>query len=256
MQRARRGFEAWVGYAFDRRVPEDPGEAWYWEFDSDRWDESAEPHTTVNYLTRLFEDPSRLLQAFSDAQVAQGLGFLINNSHSNHMFALMNPDVAWPERRRCIRAMYLVFERVFAPKCSPRLSHVLTARDPSINPLNGVCYMWWDVCPLQGNAGPTASEDFILETEELIDAGPRVDPFAADLEDEILHVLRETLQLESVACQEAALHGLGHRVYKLSNRVESIVDAYLKRQFPTWPEGELEEHLRGYALAAKRGRVQ
>ena len=116
--------------------------------------------------------------------------------------------------------------------------------------------MWWDVCPLQGNAGPTPSEDFILETEELIDAGPRVDPFAADLEDEILHVLRETLQLESVACQEAALHGLGHRVYKLSNRVESIVDAYLKRQFPTWPEGELEEHLKGYALAAKRGRVQ
>ena len=101
--------------------------------------------------------------------------------------------------------------------------------------------------------GPTAEEDFILATEELVDPGPRVDPHAADLEAEILGILERTLALENVACQEAALHGLGHRHHKHASQVEVIVDTYLRRHLPTWPPDEQGESLRGYALAA-RGR--
>jgi hypothetical protein len=168
----------------------------------------------------------------------------------------MDPSVPWPARQLCIRSMFCVFEQVFARRCSARLQHTLTEPDPTINPLNGVCYMWWDVCPLQGNAGPSASEDFVLETEEVIDEGPAVDPFAADLEDEILEVLRQSLGLDSVACQEGALHGLGHRAYRHPVRVATIVDEFLSRRYPDWPEGALDEALRGYALAARRGYVQ
>jgi hypothetical protein len=249
-------FREWVSYAFDHPVPEDTSDAWYWQADRDHWREAEDPATTVGYLTRLFEEAPRVLQRFTDAQIAQGLYFLINNSLSEHMYPLMDPTVAWPARRRCIRSMYRVFERVFAPRCSPRLSHVLTEHDSTINPLNNVCYMWWDVCPLQGHAGPSEREDFMLETEELVDAGPPVDPFAAELEDEILDVLRRTLELEAIACQEGALHGLGHRAYRHPEPITTIIEEFLRRHYPVWPDEPLGESLRGYALAARQGRVQ
>jgi hypothetical protein len=246
-------FDDWLRYVFDRPVPEEPGEAWYWR-DHAYWDSYAEPATIVRYLGALFEAAPALLQPYSDGQVAQGLGYLINNSLSNYMFPLMDPDVAWAERRRAIRAMYLIFERLFDPKCSPSLAH--TDADPSTNPLNGVCFMWWDVCPLRGHFGPSPEEDFILPTEELFDPGPRVDPHAAELEAEVLRILERTLVLKNVACQEAALHGLGHRHYAHAASVESIVDAYIHRRLPTWPSDEAGEALRGYALAARVGMVQ
>jgi hypothetical protein len=116
--------------------------------------------------------------------------------------------------------------------------------------------MWWDVCPLRGHAGPSPEEDFILPTEELVDPGPRVDPHAAELEAEILSVLERTLALGNVACQEAALHGLGHRSHMHATLVERIVNTYLQREMPSWPSDERGQSLRGYALAARVGRVQ
>jgi hypothetical protein len=249
-------FGEWLRSVFDRPVPEDSRDAWYWHDDDATWEYSADPATVVSYLGQLFDGAAALLQPYSDGQVAQGLGHLINNSLSSYMFPLMDPDVPWAERQRTIRAMYVVFERIFDPKCSPQVPHVRTGSEPAITPLNGVCYMWWDVCPLQGHAGPTPEEDFILATEELVDPGPRVDPHAADLEAEILGILERTLTLDNVACQEAALHGLGHRHHKHATRVETIVDTYIQRRLPTWPPDEQDESLRGYALAVRVGRVQ
>ena len=249
-------FDDWLRHVLDRPVAEHRGDAWYWHAEAEPWEHSPEPGTVVGYLSRLFEGAATLLRPFSDAQAAQGLEYLINNALSNYMFPLMDPDVAWSERRRAIGAMYVVFASVFEPRCSPTLSHTLTEPDPAVNPLNGPCYMWWDVCPLQGNAGPAPEEDFVLPTEELLDPGPRIDPYAADLEDEILGLLERTLALDNVACQEAGLHGLGHRHHKHAASVEAIVDVYLQSRFPAWPPDEQGQSLRGYALAARRGMVQ
>jgi hypothetical protein len=250
-------FEDWLTFVFDRLVPDNASDAWYWhEADPTAWDYSADPGTVVSYLGRLFEGAPVLLERYSDAQVAQGLEYLINNSLSNYMFPLMDPDVEWPARLRAIAAMYVVFEQIFEPNCDPELSHVRTDPAGAINPLNGVCYMWWDVCPLHGHAGPTPEEEFILPWEELVDRGPAVDPHAADLEAEILGVLERSLQLNNVACQEAALHGLGHRYYRHAARVEGIVNRYLDARLPSWPDDEQSQSLRGYALAARSGRVQ
>ena len=252
----RISFDRWVSYAFDHPVPRATAEAWSGQLGTYTWCPYDDPSATVAYLTRLFDDAAGVLEHFSDAQIAQGLMFLINNSLSDHMFPLMDPGVPWPARRRCICAMYAVFEQVLAPRCSPRLLHVLTEADPSINPLNGVCYMWWDVCPLRGNPGPSPSEDFVLDTEQVVDDGPTVDPFAEELENEILEVQRRTLGLESIACMEGALHGLGHRAYRHPDQVGAIIDEFLSRRYPGWPEGALDEMLRGYALAARQGHVQ
>ena len=248
----RLAFDEWVSYTFDHPVPVETSEAWYRQPRTSDWSPYQDPPATVRYLTQLFEDARRVLQHFSDAQIAQGLMFVINNSLSDHMFPLMDPGVAWAARRDCIRSMYSVFVQVFAPRCSPRLLHVLTEHDPTINPLNGVCYMWWDVCPLRGEPAPSASEDFVLDTEEVVDEGPAVDPFAGELENEILELQRRTLGLESIACQEGALHGLGHRAYRHADQVGAIIDEFLGRRYPARPDGALDEMLRGYALAAWR----
>ena len=108
---------------------------------------------------------------------------------------------------------------------------------------------------MTGSAAISPEEDFILDSEELVDHGPRVDPYASELEAEILTILERTLALGNIACQEAALHGLGHRHYQHPEQVEEIVDAYLQEHLPERPRDAEAESLRGYALAAQRGMV-
>ena len=148
-------FDKWVSQVFDHPVPENSSEAWYWNDDRDAgWNYASDAARVVAYLGQLFGNAQRLLRSYSDGQVAQGLEYLYNNSLSNYIFALMDLDVSWPDRRRSIQAIYFVFERVFNQRCSAQLSHTRTASDEATNPLNGACYMWWDTCPLHGQAAP------------------------------------------------------------------------------------------------------
>lgn len=121
-------FEQWVTFVFDHPVP-DPGVPnWYHADDDDSqwWDPSDDPETTVAYLTMLFEQAPSVLAPFSDAQVMQGLWFLVHNACSDHMLALLDTGVPWSERKRCIFSMFILFERFFAPRCSAHLSHADT----------------------------------------------------------------------------------------------------------------------------------
>jgi hypothetical protein len=65
---------------------------------------------------------------------------------------------------------------------------------------------------------------------------------------ECLDVLEFALSLPSVACQESALHGLGHLAFKHRARTAPIVEQYLKRE-------DLPIELRHYAQAARVGYV-
>src|SRR5262249_33104418 len=101
--------------------------------------------------------------------------------------------------------------------------------EPGVNPLNSPCYMWWDITPV-----PSGATD--------ADQGP--------LTDACLSVMERTLALDSIACQENALHGLGHWHSHFPERVESIIDAFLTSDPNIRPE------LRKYALSARGGCVQ
>ena len=95
-------FDEWVLYAFDHPV-DDHRNAWYWNDDAEWWDcPSAQ---TVQFLTQAFENAATVLQPYTDAQLNQGLWFIASNACSNHMFALMDEAVPWPERKRCIQAI-------------------------------------------------------------------------------------------------------------------------------------------------------
>ncbi len=214
-------FADWLRQVFDHPVA-DP--AWYWDLESDF--PMPAPPECVAYLTRLFEEPEFVLAPYSDAQLNQGLWYLVSNCCSNHMLSLVEPEVAWLQRRRGIRAMAAVFERLFARRCSDHLSHI---DDGGASRLNSVCYMWWDIFPAHGQPE---------------------NPAHAEQDAELLAVMRQVLSLDSLPCWESALHGLGHWQMYYPAAVQQAIDDFLARV------GEVRPELREYAECARQGLVQ
>jgi hypothetical protein len=153
-----------------------------------------------------------LLARFSDAQLNQGLWYLVSNSCSDHMFSLIEPAVPMPIRLRVLRSIVPLFEQVMAVRCSPHLCYL---DEPGANPLNDACYMWWDILPIHGR--PDLSERVEFDAEVLI-------------------VLERLLEIEHDACRESALHGLGHWSADYRPQVVAIVDRFLRRTLNLRPE--------------------
>lgn len=220
-QSSTTAFDDWLRQVFDHPVA-DP--AWHWDVEADTAEPA--PPDCVAYLTRLFEEPESALAPYSDAQINQGLWYLVDASCSNYAFSLIEPEVAWPQRRRGLRAMATLFERLFARRCS---EHLLHRDEAGAGPSNPVCYMWWDVFPAHGR--PT-------------------EPAYAAVDVELLAVMQRALALDSLACQESALHGLGHWRLHYPGVVEQTIDEFLARS------GGIRQELREYAECARLGYVQ
>ncbi len=62
-------------------------------------------------------------------------------------------------------------------------------------------------------------------------------------------VMQRVLALDALACQESALHGLGHWHLRYPAEVEGAIDAFLERR------PQLDPRLRQYAFSARRGCV-
>lgn len=214
-------YRGWLDHVFNRPVAKPE---WFWEATTEAGWEPAEADF-LTYVAQTFEGPEAAFRGFSDAQISQGLNFLINPSCSNDMFALKDEKFAWPKRQRVIRAIPTLFRDCFAKRCSPLLSAI---DEQGAGPLNGSCYMWWDVFPLSGDAKNVAQND---------------------LDQEVLAVMQSTLNLDHVACQESALHGLGHWARHYPAQVGKIIDEFLAGNTKLRPE------LKHYALQARTGRV-
>ena len=76
-----------------------------------------------------------------------------------------------------------------------------------------------------------------------------VAPLVPSRDDTLLEVLEARLALDSVACQRAALHGLGHEYSAAPDKVPEIIHRWLQRH-PHAPD-----ELRAYAVQASTGRV-
>ena len=213
-------FEQWLTYVFEHPV-EESGREWYWADDADWW--STPSADAIQFMRHAFEHAGVVLAPYSDAQLNQGLWFLADNACSNHMFALLDPDVPWPARQQCVRSIHNLFEQCFARRCTSHLSHL---DEPGASPLNLVCYMWWDILPIIGQPD---------------------DPERQALDQEILGVMESTLRLDSIPCQESALHGLGHWQRQYPLQVTKIIDTFLKNQ------DSAPEELRTYAMNARTG---
>ena len=212
-------FEEWIRRIFDHPVAEP---AWHWSADYEHV--GLQPRQTVAYTTRLFEHAGVLLAPYTDGQANQGLYFLISPG-SSPLWALNDVEVPVSEKVCCIRAITRVFESCFAARCTPHLSHINESGGGS---LNVVCHMWWDIFVVHGE--PT-------------------NPAHREIDAACLSVMESTLELPSVACQESALHGLGHWILDYPDRCRNIVARFLQRH------PELRPELLEYAERARVGDV-
>jgi hypothetical protein len=213
----------WLNYVFDHAVPFYE-QAWYFESEADWW--QPQPEQAVDYVARLFENPELLADEFSDSQIAQGLYYLIDNGAGAYCRFLTDGSVPIDARTACIEAFSTLFARLFQPRCEPVLSHL---DESGANALNRICYMWWDIMPIGAAAAP-------------IPADP--------IHQGCLAEMRETLRLPNPACQESALHGLGHWAGAYPEFTAATIDAYLAANPKLRPE------LLRYAQAARSGCIQ
>lgn len=257
MELTNLSFDNWIRYVFDHPVDHLMPE-WYWDMNRDSWDELKSPATTVDYMTRLFDHLLDSLAPYTDAQINQGLWFMVNNACSEHMFALMEtsilhktPPATLQNRVACIDAMTTLFRTLFAPRCTPTLGHLSEGG----NPLNSVCYMWWDIMPFSGHYEDTSIiESWELEPKRKAEIiawhQSQNTPESRALEQAMLRVMTHTLELDSDACRESALHGLGHWSLYFGEYVRGVIDDWLSRHSDIRPE------LKKYAQRARHGHIQ
>jgi hypothetical protein len=214
-------FQEFVEFQFGQAVRLH-GNPWYMDTDGDWW--WPEPRTGIAFITRLFSNGPEVLQWFSDAQIAQGLTGLINTMAVGDQPWMRDPVTPSNERASVWVAISRFFADVLAPRSAPTLGHLSEEGEP----LNMVTYMWWESFP--GLANPD-------------------DPQRESVDQAELACLQSLLALDSVACQEAALHGLGHWVHREPRR-EMIIDEYLALSCAVRPE------LVNYANLARSGCIQ
>jgi hypothetical protein len=206
-------YREWLSYLFGREV-KDP--AWYHSPEARPF--SGEPAEIAELFVNTMRHCGSDLAPYCEAQVAQGLQHVINPSCGNVVFALTRKPLSKDQREEVILSLSNLYSDCFTPRCAPFLSHLDEA---GANPLNRVCYMFWDVTPLL--SGPPGA---------------------------VLKVLEAGLKSVNPACQESALHGLGHlpRANGKGKRVEEIIVSYLRSRRPSTA-------LRAYAERAARGAI-
>ncbi len=210
----------WIAHVFDHPVAEP---AWHWALDAPPW--PGAPAELGTLIAETFERAGDRLARFTDGQLAQGFRYLASSSCSDFMFSLVEPEAPREVRLRAFRSFVPLFQQIMAARCSPHLSHL---DERPANPLNGVCYMWWDILPIYGFPE---------------------NPDRAEFDSEVLSVLRQLLAIPHDACRESALHGISEwsGCYPAAG---DIVDEFLAGTPNLRPE------LIRYAIQARHGNVQ
>jgi len=216
-------FDEWLTYIFERP---DGELVTHWSFGEKipYWEVDAT--ITSRYVAQTYEESKTWTKRYSVKQIADGISFT-HSSSLGDVFAVFTDDaIPWDDRRRAIQAITTLYRDCFQILCEPGLSHL---NECSKNPLNGVCYMFWDIFPIYGQA-----EDKTLKERD----------------DECLRVMERTLQIDHEACRESSLHGLGHWALSYRARASSIIEQSLKTV-----RKRLRPELLSYADRAKSGNV-
>lgn len=211
-------YETWLDWTFGRAVTD----GFYPQFVDDNDEPDPMPDIlAVEYLTRLFENSEEALRYYSNRQIACGLwGLGPGDAHCAY-----NRTIPFERRERLIGSVATFFRDFFDPRCLTKLSHLDQVQT---EPLNGICYMWWEVITW---------------------GWTKDDPDAERLSAKDLDVMETVLKLPNLACKESALHGLGHMV-RHNERARTIIDRFLAEELDLCPELEL------YARSAITGCIQ
>jgi hypothetical protein len=179
------------------------------------------PQQEIDFIIQAFEQAEITLKPYSNGQLKQGLWLLAHEMHN--LSDRFGQGVKWDSRQRCIQSFKVLNEQLYAKRCSPETS---AYKNPAPdNPLNMICYMWWDI--------------FAFWESIDADSTNRVDA-------EFLDVMANCLTIDHVAVIEGALHGLSH-IPNRRQQVVTIIDNFLK-QTP-----DLTSELKHYAQASNGG---
>lgn len=179
------------------------------------------PTQHIEYITQAFEDCETLLKPYSNGQINQGLWFLAGDMHD--LSDRFGKVADWDIRQRCIQSFKSLNENMFAKRCSPELSAYKSIAPE--NPLNSICYMWWDIFAFW--------ESLDEKSVNRVDA-------------EFFDVMQFCLSINHVAVLEGALHGLSH-IPNHRNHVKAAINKFLKQHTNLPPD------LKAYAKAADDG---
>ncbi len=177
-------------------------------------------------VCRLLRSPDLLVLKYTEKELNELLWRL--TGETGFFDVIFDPLLALPARLDCASAIAEFYEYVFEIRCSPCLSHGVKSFETEPSPLNSICYMFWDVFPHWG--APERSE-------------------CREVDQVLLGTMEKALRLQNIACQESALHGLGHWHAKYAVEVEQVIDQFLAAQ-PDCIKG-----LKDYALQARCGCV-
>jgi hypothetical protein len=212
-------YQEWLKHIFDHEVSEP---AWHFEMDAPEFKASSTEITEL--IGQTFRSAGEDLNTFTDAQVDQGLWYLVGSSGSNLMHELKSSEVPLAKRRESIGNIFYLYSDCFAKRCAECLGH----QSEEGSQLNSICYMFWDICPITYLEGV---------------------PERQEMEDAILAVLKRTLEINHRACREGAFHGLSEISHTCREKVRVIVDGFLSNN-------KLDDKLLAYALNAREGNVQ
>lgn len=167
------------------------------------------------------------LKIYSNQQVNKGLNHLFDSASDNYVFSFEEADLYYTDIVIALQSIHHLYFDLFNERCDPILSHLDEKTD---NPLNSICYMLWDVTPLAYWPDNPNSKHY----------------YSA-----IATVMEKALNLSNPACIESGLHGLGHIHHEAKERVEQIIDSFLRKNGK-----KLHPDLIQYAKNAKIGYVQ
>ena len=190
---------------FRRHLFDRPLKVTAWYRDVDYEDLDLPIHQCVILATGVFLDIEQIADAYSEQQVAHGLRYLID-PFGGLGDIYMDSQVNETLRSTAIESMLNVFDRLFPLHCLSHKTH--PKLDEGDAPYDNLCYMWWDIFPRHGHPQ--------REDMKLIDAA-------------VLQTLAKVIQIENIACQESALHGLGHWQSARPQEVGKIIGTALPR---------------------------
>ena len=227
-------FEAWISHIFDHDDPD-----WHWEMDVPLWDDEAEPQRTLKFLNRLFESPEFLLSRFSADQIGAGLNCIANPGCSSYGLVFLQHSLPIEDRTRCLKNIATVYETVLAKICMQTTHYNEKNWKPGHTTADYVCYMFWDVFSMYSHTRNHHGQPLkVIENEE----------DNSKIEAACLEAMERTLAIDHIACQEGALHGLGHWQMFYPERVVPIIDRYLA-------SSHAKPELTNYAQNARTGYV-
>lgn len=179
----------------------------------------------ATHFTRFNREIGRICQNWNDSQMAKGIWHLYGSGSC--YLAEISKLQPGPQVDDFFASVAQLYNDLFEVRCSRFFSH-LECGPEQANPLNGPCYMLWDM-----------------------DAG--IDSFrfsgVASHIDNSLRLLKRLAESTHPAIIESAIHGLGHMIDDFRDRCQPTLEQIFSRD-------DVPTELRNYASNAVNHSIQ